>query len=123
MVPGEILERLRCPQCGAPVRDAEGGIRCRTGHGIRMPDGYIDLSSEPLDPNTAGMYRSFGYQHTVFDTLTPEDAHVWRRYFSDVPFEQLEGGVGLDAGCGNGRFAAYLAERLRALVALDGSIA
>jgi SAM-dependent methyltransferase len=85
--------------------------------------GYLDASVEPSDLNTRRMYESFGYQHITFASLVPQDVLVWERYFSDVPFDRLGSGVGLDAGCGNGRFAAFLAPRLRALVALDGSVA
>ncbi len=86
-------------------------------------DGYLDAWVEPTDLNTRRMYESFGYQHTTFASLVAQDVLVWKRYFSDVPFDRLGSGVGLDAGCGNGRFAAFLAPRLRALVALDGSVA
>ena len=123
MVPAEVLERLRCPRCGLPVLGDGAGFRCPAGHVMAWRDGYLDAGVEPSDLNTLRMYGSFGYQHTTFASPVAQNVLVWERYFSDVPFDRLGNGVGLDAGCGNGRFAAFLAPRLQALVALDGSVA
>jgi SAM-dependent methyltransferase len=84
-------------------------------------DGYIDASVPVPDLNTRRMFSTFGYQHTSFDRLSPQDSRVFGRYYRDVPFERLQGKVGLDAGCGNGRFAVHLASRVGTLAALDGS--
>src|SRR5205085_3102082 len=45
----------------------------------------------------------------------------WRWYLRDVPLEDLRGRMGLDAGCGKGRYTLYSAHYLEELVALDGS--
>ena len=44
-------------------------------------------------------------------------------YFRDLDMATLHGKVGLDAGCGKGRYTRFLAPHLDGLVALDGSSA
>jgi SAM-dependent methyltransferase len=56
-----------------------------------------------------------------FNKVQPEDEEYWQRYFADVDLSQLEGRIGLDAGCGKGRYSVFTAPHLSALVALDGS--
>jgi len=96
---------------------------CERGHRLPHRPGYLDAGVDAADEHTARLFRSFGYEHSVFHRLPPQDELVWQRYFSDVPFGDLGEEVGLDAGCGSGRFARFLATRLAALVALDGSLA
>jgi SAM-dependent methyltransferase len=122
-VPAAVLDRLRCPLCGGRVRRAASGLECGRGHPMPIRDGYVDASVPVPDLNTRRMFSSFGYQHTSFDRLPPQDVRVFGRYFADVAFDRLQGKVGLDAGCGNGRFAVHLASRVGALAALDGSSA
>jgi SAM-dependent methyltransferase len=120
-VPEAVLDRLRCPLCGGRVRRAPDGLECDRGHPMPVRDGYVDASVPVSDLNTRRMFSTFGYQHTSFDRLSPQDFRVFVRYYGDVPFERLQGRVGLDAGCGNGRFAVHLASRVGTLAALDGS--
>ena len=122
MFPPAVLSRLRCPKCGAGLHQpAPDGLVCEQGHAVPVRDGYLDASNTPPDRETARLFASFGYEHVRFDRLPPEDELVWRRYFGDVPFDELREGVALDAGCGTGRFSRFLAERMAAVVALDGS--
>jgi SAM-dependent methyltransferase len=67
------------------------------------------------------MFRSFGYEWTKFSRIQPEDEYYWRWYFADIDLSKLEGRVGLDAGCGKGRYSRFMAQYLGTLVALDGS--
>ena len=53
--------------------------------------------------------------------MQPEDGGFWHNYFKDVPLAELAGKVGLDAGCGKGRYTRFTAAYLGSLVALDGS--
>lgn len=94
---------------------------CRSGHPLQVRGGYVDASTTPVDVLTARTFTSFGYEHTTFTEGQREEEAYWHYLFSGIPPEVLRGGVGLDVGCGSGRFARFLAERLRALVVLDGS--
>ena len=70
---------------------------------------------------TKRTFESFGYEWTTFDDVRVEDAEFADVYFADLDLAALEGRVGLDAGCGKGRYSRFLAPRLGRLVALDGS--
>jgi SAM-dependent methyltransferase len=122
MIPPDALDRLRCPRCGGPISDSDRLV-CIAGHPIRMWRGYVDGLGPAPDLATARLFRDFGYEHLAFAELPPDDTVLFRRCFSDVPFDELSDKVGLDAGCGTGRFSRFLAERLGTLVALDGSAA
>ena len=117
----DILDRLRCPRCRGPVdRDGDRFV-CPHGHAIVVRDGYLDASAGAADRVTARTLASFGYEWTAFGAIQPEDERFWQIYVADVPLEALAGRVGLDAGCGKGRFTYFMARHLGTLVALDGS--
>jgi SAM-dependent methyltransferase len=84
-------------------------------------DGYLDAMGSPADVLTSRTLTSFGYEHTTFSEGHREEETYWRYLFSGIPQDVLSGGVGLDVGCGSGRFARFLAAHLHALVVLDGS--
>ena len=123
-LPGAILERLRCPSCGATVTEVEGGVECAGGHRFDRRDGVLDFS-EAAAPrgSTAATFASFGYEWNAFDDVRTEDESFADVYFRDLDLDGLAGKVGLDAGCGKGRYTRFLAEHLAAEVALDGSSA
>jgi SAM-dependent methyltransferase len=121
-LPPPIVERLRCNVCWE--RLGEGGdsqLVCANGHAMVLHDGFVEVSSPHLDPVSRRTFESFGYEWNAFDKIQPEDAGFWKKYFADVPLDELKGKVGLDAGCGKGRFARFTAPYLDALVAMDGS--
>src|ERR1700678_350727 len=126
MLPASVLERLRCPTCGKDVTElAHGaGVECGSGHRFDRRDGVLDFSrvGSPQG-STERTFASFGYEWNAFDEGRDEDQSFANVYFRDVDFESLRGKVGLDAGCGKGRFTQFLAEYLDAEVALDGSSA
>lgn len=123
-LPAGVLERLRCPRCRAEVTpEPDGGLTCPQGHTICARAGYLDASQEPADQVTDATLRSFGYEWNTFDDVRQEDEDFAGIYFADLALERLEGRVGLDAGCGKGRYSRFLAPHLDALVALDGSAA
>ena len=99
------------------------GVRfqCPAGHAIAVRDGYLDALGEAVDPVTARTLASFGYEWTTFGAIQPEDERFWQLYVQDLPLDALAGRVGLDAGCGKGRFTYFTARHLGTLVALDGS--
>lgn len=126
MLPKEIIERLRCPACGEPVDDAgcRGEVRCAAGHRYVMRDGYLDCSRDAVaDGSTDRTFASFGFEWNNFDEVRDEDATFAEVYFRDVDLSSLDGKIGLDAGCGKGRYTRFLAAHLGATVALDGSSA
>ncbi len=124
VIPKEIIERLRCPACGKPVDGDLGGIRCADGHRYPMRDGYLDCSEEGLTDETTGRtFASFGFEWNNFDEVRTEDEGFAEVYFRDLDLTSLEGKVGLDAGCGKGRYTRFLAAHLAATAALDGSSA
>jgi SAM-dependent methyltransferase len=107
--------------CGATVGEVADGLRCEAGHVTRRHDGYIDARPERLSDATEATFRSFGYEWTHFNQIQPEDESYWRWYFADLDLLDLEDRIGLDAGCGKGRYTVFTARHLKALVALDGS--
>ena len=125
-VPAQILERLRCPTCGKECTAlADGaGVECGSGHRFDRRNGVLDFSRAALPQGSTGRtFASFGYEWNAFDEVRGEDESFAAIYFRDVDLEGLRGKVGLDAGCGKGRFTRFLAQYLEAEVALDGSSA
>lgn len=70
---------------------------------------------------TARTMASFGYEWQSFDDVRQEDERFAGHYLRDLDLSRLHGRLGLDAGCGKGRYSRFLAPALGALVALDGS--
>jgi SAM-dependent methyltransferase len=127
-VPAQIANRLRCPRCGRPVEATEdpdgpgAGFTCSEGHRIVARGGYLDVSGDQqVDESTSRTFASFGYEWNTFDDVRPEDAEFADVYFKDLDFSVLRSRIGLDAGCGKGRYTRFVAPHLEALCALDGS--
>ena len=122
-VPDEIVERLRCPRCSSAMTDrGSEGVVCSEGHRYSRNRGYLDFSKEaPAGGSTERTFASFGYEWNAFDGVRDEDDKFAEVYFRDLDLDSLHGKVGLDAGCGKGRFTRILSEHLAAEVALDGS--
>jgi SAM-dependent methyltransferase len=124
-VPHRIEQCLRCPRCGEPVTiNADAGdVNCKNGHWYVERNGYLDFSQSATDDTTDRTYASFGYEWNTFDDVRSEDEAAAEVYFRDVDLEGLRGKIGLDAGCGKGRYTRFVAEHIESLVALDGSSA
>jgi SAM-dependent methyltransferase len=125
-LPDAVLERLRCPTCGQGVTPLPGdtGVECGAGHRFDRRDGVLDFSRAARPQgSTERTFASFGYEWNAFDEVRGEDESFATVYFRDVDLDGLRGKVGLDAGCGKGRYTRFLAEHLEAEVALDGSSA
>ncbi|HXQ43914.1 MAG TPA: class I SAM-dependent methyltransferase [Acidimicrobiales bacterium] len=121
-----LIERFRCPRCAQPVDTDDGGrtLACPSGHRYGFPQGYLDVSVEQsTNAITEQTFASFGYEWNAFDEIRDEDVRFGEIYFRDLDLASLDGKVGMDAGCGKGRFTRFLAPHLDALVALDGSSA
>ena len=125
-LPDQVVERLRCPVCSAGVEslpDGEG-VECTGGHRFERTDGVLDFSRAAKPGGTTERtFASFGYEWNHFDEVRDEDEAFATVYFRDVDLDGLKGKVGLDAGCGKGRYTRFLAQHLEAEVALDGSSA
>ena len=123
-VPGLIVDRMRCPRCGSPVEDHAADVVCEGGHRFAKREGFVDFSTV-MDKvgSTERTLTSFGYEWNAFDEVRDEDEHFAEIYFRDLDLDGLRSKVGLDAGCGKGRFTRILADHLAAEVALDGSSA
>jgi len=126
VIPEQIVERLRCPECGEPVKDAGGepGVECGAGHRLAVHNGYLDCSTGSVPAgSTDRTFASFGFEWNSFDDVRDEDEGFAEVYFRDVDLASLDGLCGLDAGCGKGRYTRFLADHLGTIVALDGSSA
>lgn len=119
------LDLISCPVCGESLGFlSEGVVRCGRGHGFSSRAGYLDLSgSEDPDVTTERTFTSFGYEWNTFDDVREEDEEFAEVYFRDLDLSSLGGKVGLDAGCGKGRYTRFVAPHLECLIALDGSSA
>ena len=117
-----LMARLRCPLCGDPMTMGGADLRCSRGHPVPVVEGYLDTSGDlAASDATARTFASFGYEWTTFSESRDEDEHYADHYLRDLDLGRLTGAVGLDAGCGRGRYTRFLAPHLRSVVALDGS--
>ena len=117
-----IVEYLRCPRCGTSLAPEPTGVVCAHGHRFSERSGYLDFSAEShAEGTTARTFSSFGYEWNAFDEIRDEDESFAAIYFKDLDLPGLAGRIGLDAGCGKGRYTRVLARHLKTVVALDGS--
>ncbi len=126
VIPQPIVDRLVCPECSRQVEERQGGqgIGCSAGHVHPIRDGYLDCFAwSSFGGSTDRTLESFGFEWNNFDDVREEDAGFADVYFRDVDLTGLADKVGLDAGCGKGRYTRFLAPHLAALAALDGSSA
>ena len=116
-----MLAALRCPSCGEPLAEVGGSIACQAGHPVRDGGGWLDLGRPGRDAVTDRTFESFGYEWTTFADIRPEDEGFWLEYTADVPWDELGDAIGIDIGCGKGRYSRPSARRVAGFVALDGS--
>ena len=75
----------------------------------------ISVAAPAPDTTTSRTFESFGYEWNTFDDVRDEDAQFAEVYFRDLDMASLAGKIGLDAGCGKGRYTRFLAPHLDAL--------
>lgn len=104
------------------------------GHAI-LPDLSPDAEGRTSTVSDGGEIRGsvdsstvegFGLEWSVYDQSERDPESIRRsfeRYFERFPFDELDSSsLGLDVGCGTGRWAAQVLERGHPLVALDASV-
>ncbi|MFN3348151.1 class I SAM-dependent methyltransferase [Pseudorhodoplanes sp.] len=86
------------------------------------------MSQNPSSNVDERVAKGFGDEWSTFrqseDDLTPAQRQaIFENYFSIFPWTALpdDGGIGLDAGCGSGRWSMGVAPRVKHLHALDAS--
>ena len=114
---------MRCPVCGQSMAADLPQVVCVNGHVVPVREGYVDATGaqDVVSASTAEMFESFGYEWTTFSSVREEDELYAEHYLRDLDLPSLAGRLGLDAGCGRGRYSRFLAPHLGQLVALDGS--
>ncbi|AVT78123.1 3-demethylubiquinone-9 3-methyltransferase [Rhodopseudomonas palustris] len=84
----------------------------------------MDVNPELRNLDKA-VVRGFGDEWSRFDqsTLSAADRdRIWQDYFALFPWEALPSdAVGMDVGCGSGRWAQLVAPRVRRLLCIDAS--
>ena len=120
-----LLDMLRCPRCAGrliwrhPFRAA--CERCPATYDVE--GGVVRFAAPPEDPLSRRTQASFGYEWTHFSDWQPSGETNFRDYFTGVDFQALASATALDAGCGMGRHARFVAPRVGRLVAVDFSAA
>lgn len=78
--------------------------------------------NDNVDPETV---RGFGQEWAAFDHANGDARElgvIFDQYFSEFPWSSLpEDAVGIDCGCGSGRWARYVAPRVGKLICVDAS--
>lgn len=125
MWPG-LLDVLVCPECGGPfVVQQDGAALSCAGCGRRIPvkNGIPRFVDVPDDEVARRTQASFGYEWTHFPDWSDSGDTNFAQYFDGLDFGTLRAARVLDAGCGMGRHARMVAERVAHVVAVDFSLA
>jgi len=79
-----------------------------------------------VNENGKKVVRDFGYEWSIFDNDHLDDGKlkaIWEDYFSIFPWDLLpaDGGIGMDIGCGTGRWAKFILPNVKRLHLLEPS--
>ncbi len=90
---------------------------------MRRTQGPASAPQSNLDPRTV---EGFGREWATFrqgeELSAGERAHIFASYFDIFPWAELPSdSIGIDVGCGSGRWALLVAPRVKHLHALDAS--
>lgn len=125
MVPYDLYRLLQCPTCGS--RDlivTDGGVAC-TACDAEYPcrDGYIDFMPRGVAFGYVSKYVSeeeeLAHELDYRDLAPPLLAAGVRNRELQRLLDLQPSDVVLDSGCGNGKFAAWNADRVRLMVGVD----
>lgn len=85
----------------------------------------IDKMTNTLPNADAATVAQFGLQWRDFDQSevpSRELERIFDKYFDHFPWDRLgENSIGMDAGCGSGRWAKFVAPRVGKLICVDAS--
>ena len=80
--------------------------------------------AENLDRDTVQRFDEYWRVGGRAEEVLPEALDVFNSHFAIFPWEQLRAdAAGFDVGCGNGRWARFVAERVGVLYCIDASAA
>lgn len=125
MVPYDLYRLLRCPTCGS--RDlivTDGGVAC-AACSAEYPrrNGYLDLMPRGVEFGYVSKYVSeeeeLAHELDYRDLAPPLLAAGVRNRALRRLLDLRPTDIVLDSGCGNGRFAAWNANRVRLMVGVD----
>ncbi len=125
MVPYDLYRLLQCPTCSS--RDlivTDDGVAC-TACGADYPrrDGYLDLMPRGVAFGYVSKYVSeeeeLAHELDYRDLAPPLLAAGVRNRALQRLLDLRPGDVVLDSGCGNAKFAAWNADRVRLMVGVD----
>jgi len=119
-----LLDLLECRRCAGRFVARDAALVC-AGCGERVPvrDGIPIFVETAADPVSRQTQSSFGYEWTQFDDWRPSGHTNFADYFDGFDLGSLAGAAVLDAGCGMGRHARFIAPHAARLVACDFSAA
>ena len=120
-----LFELLRCPRCSGRLnwRHAFRATCEQCAATFDVEGGVVRFAGEPDDEVSRRTQASFGYEWTHFADWQPSGETSFRDYFTGVDLESLRDATVLDAGCGMGRHARFVAPQVGRLVAADFSAA
>jgi SAM-dependent methyltransferase len=121
-VDGWLLGLLECPRCAGRFTAEQGLLRCASCEfGVpvrgRIPV-FVHQAPDAIGRRTQS---SFGYEWTHFSDWQPSGQTNFDDYFAEIDARTLAGATVLDAGCGMGRHARFVAAYAERVVALDFS--
>ena len=123
--PSWLLDLIRCPACGSRLQsDGDQRLACVSCHApVPVRDGIPTFVGDASDDVSRRTQSSFGYEWTQFSDWQPSGATNFADYFADFDLGSIRSATVLDAGCGMGRHARFVAPHANRLVAVDFSAA
>jgi ubiquinone/menaquinone biosynthesis C-methylase UbiE/uncharacterized protein YbaR (Trm112 family) len=123
----ELLSILRCRECGGvgfQSGETADCLQCRQcASTIPVRAGIPRMVDAPAADVARRTQDSFGYEWTEFSDWRQSGDLNFREYFTGLDPVSVRSQRVLDAGCGMGRHARFMADLARVVVAVDFSSA